>query len=73
MSKDESIDTTQAFSIPTQSTSATSHTVIDVVDEYVDRERCKNSLIIYGLPEPECSAEEQYRISDKQHMYIKFV
>ena len=27
------------------------HKIIDVVDEYIDRERCKNNLIVHNLTE----------------------
>ena len=68
VSNEESMDTTHTSPILTQTTSTASHTVTDVVDEYIDRERRKKNLIIYGLPELECTIEEQRRVSDKQQV-----
>ena len=72
MSNEESMDKAHTSRIPTQTTSAARHTVTDVVDEYVDRERRKKNLIIYGLPELECSTEEQRRVSNKQQVSSLF-
>ena len=46
---------------------------MDVVDEYVDRERHKKNLIIYGLPEADCSTEDQHRVRDKQQISNLFI
>ena len=57
----EIMDTSHASPVqPSYTTTSASHTVIDAVDEYVDRERCKKNLIIYDLPESECSTEDQH-------------
>ena len=66
VSSDESMDTSYTPLVPSQPTSTLSgRTVIDAVDEYVDMEKCKKNLIIYGLPESKCPTEDQRIASDK--------
>ena len=70
----EIMDTSHVSPVqPSSTTTSASHTVIDAVDEYVDRERRKKNLLIYGLAESECSTEDQRIASDKQQISNLFV
>ena len=65
------MDTSQADTHPPGkiNSSKLSHggDVLEVVDEYVEKEKCKNNLIIHNLPEPtEVSSNEQRALKDTE-------
>jgi len=50
---------TNSSAIPTQ-------TATDIVDEYLDQERHKSNLILYGLPEPSGADSSERKSNDEQ-------